>query len=222
MSGRPGIVFVGEDPDDADFLIWSGRFSAHWEAPDGETFVQGPEGVSPDEAIRWGREQADVVLIRPGDSEVHYSAGTQPPSPDPEEGTLPEWPAGREVPRRRQPGFEHLDLIAEDEIEWEVRMEPGPEVGARPDQAETVRRALASTAGVSGVEVGAGDGRHLAVRFLVAARSHREAVCEAHRVQHAFLAGLPRPARTAYVSTGFDPSDGVRPLRGSRRPPGAG
>src|SRR3954452_7419269 len=219
MSGRPGIVFVGEDPDDADSLIWSGRFSAHWEAPDGEMFVQGPEGVSPDEAIRWGREQADVVLIRPGDSEVHYSAGTQPPSPDPEEGTLPEWPAGREVPRRRQPGFEHLDLIAEDEIEWEVRMEPGPEVGARPDQAETVRRALASTDGVSGVEVEAGEEGGLAVRFIVAARSHSDALRETFRAQEAIRVALPAmPAGAAYVWTGLDPSDGVRPLRPSRRP----
>lgn len=219
MSGRPGIVFVGEDPDDADFLVWSGRFSAHWEGPDGERFVQGPEGVTPDEAIRWGREQADVVLIRVGDSDVHYSAGAQPPPPRPEEPTAPEWPAGREVPRRRQAGYEHLDLVAEDEIEWEVHMEPGPAIGARPDRMEAVRRALVGTEGVSGVEVGAGDEGGLAVRFIVAARSHADAVRRALSAQDGILAALPRPARTAYVSTGFDPSDGVRPLDESHRRP---
>jgi hypothetical protein len=97
-------------------------------------------------------------------------------------------------------------------------MEPGPEAGARPDRMEMVRRALASTGGVSGVEVGAGDEGGLAVRFIVAARSHRDAVHKALRVQGAILAALPVPARTAYVPTGFDPSDGVRPLDGSRRP----
>ena len=59
---RSGVVFVGEDFDDADVHMCTGHWSAHWESDDGQRFSQGPEGVSAQEAIAWGRERADVVV----------------------------------------------------------------------------------------------------------------------------------------------------------------
>jgi hypothetical protein len=211
MSGRPGIVFIGEDQDAADGLIWSGRFSAHWTSPDGTSSMLGPQGVSADEAIQWGREQADVVVIRLGDSEVHHSAGARPPRPeDFDEAPVPEWRTGTVVPRRRQPGFEHLDLVTDDEIDWEVRVAFGPEVGAHPDYAENVRAAAETSPGASGVEVEPNEGDGLAVRFVVRARSHAEAVRHASRVHSRAATALRQPVGPVYV--GFDPTDAVRPF----------
>jgi hypothetical protein len=52
-----------------------------------------------------GRERADVVLIRAGDSD-YYSAGAENPDPD----NLPEWPpADLRLERRRARGFEAMD-----------------------------------------------------------------------------------------------------------------
>jgi hypothetical protein len=93
---RPGRVFVGENFDDQDPAnMWPGRWSAHWESDDPKLWTQGPQGVSAQDAIAWGREQADVVLIRPGDTDVHYSAGSV------EEQDCPRWPNGQELARRR-------------------------------------------------------------------------------------------------------------------------
>jgi hypothetical protein len=67
---KAGIVYVVEcvDPDDQE--MWSGRWSAHWQASRGsrptEGFREGPCGVSAAEAIAWGRDNADVVIVRPG------------------------------------------------------------------------------------------------------------------------------------------------------------
>lgn len=93
---KPGRVFIGEDFDDQGLgEMWPGRWSAHWESDDGQSWTQGPQGVSAQDAIAWGREQADIVLIRPGDTDVHYSAGSLV-EPD-----CPLWPDGQELPRRR-------------------------------------------------------------------------------------------------------------------------
>lgn len=93
---KPGRVFVGEDFDDqAPASMWPGRWSAHWESEDPKLWTQGPQRVSAQDTIAWGREHADIVLIRPGDTDIHYSAG------DLEEPYCPRWPNGRELPRRR-------------------------------------------------------------------------------------------------------------------------
>jgi hypothetical protein len=211
LSGGPGYVFIGEDQDAADGLVWSGLFSARWQSLDGASFEQGPQGVSADEAIQWGRGQADVVVIRLGDSDVHYSAGARPPRPEEfGEASVPEWRAGTEVPRRRQRGYEHLDLITDDEIDWEVRFGLGPDVGAHPEYAGGVRAAVEASPGASGVEVEPNGGGGLAVRFVVRARSHAEAVRHAVRVQDRAVAVLYPPTGPVYV--GFDPTDAVRPL----------
>ena len=103
---KPGIVFIGEDvefDDQSPPQLWfTGRFAAHWESEDGQDFRNGPEGVTADEAIAWGREQAEVVQIRVGDGELggadfgYFSAGRrQPPDDD-----LPVWPGSMTIPRR--------------------------------------------------------------------------------------------------------------------------
>jgi hypothetical protein len=103
---RAGVVFIAEDseldPNVPGRDWFTARFNAHWESDDGQEFRNGPEGVSADEAIKWGREQADVVLIRVGNWDLggadhgYFSAGVE--HPDDEE--LPLWPDGMDIPRR--------------------------------------------------------------------------------------------------------------------------
>ncbi len=116
---RSGTVHIGEDFDLEDFSMWSGRWSAYWEARAGNSSPrEGPQGVSASEAIAWGRAQADVVLIRPGDSIQHYSAGHR----HPEGEDLPVWPEGKELERRRDPHHAYLDRPADSPpILWRVR-----------------------------------------------------------------------------------------------------
>ncbi|HWI22377.1 MAG TPA: hypothetical protein VNT22_07160 [Baekduia sp.] len=96
---RSGVVFVSEDFDGhAPPPMWSGRWSAHWESEYGQFVRRGPQNVSAQEAIAWGREHVDVVQIRPGDSDAFYCAGVRPPDDEPD---CPRWPDGQELPRRR-------------------------------------------------------------------------------------------------------------------------
>jgi hypothetical protein len=214
MGERPGIVLIAEDPEGDDSYSWSGRFSVRWESADGESFMRGPDGVSAEEAIRWGREHADVVLIRPGDSDAYYSAGMEPPPPDCDVASPLEWRAGTEIPRRRWRGFEHLDLVAEDEIAWEVRMEATGDFSAEPDGLNRVLAAMDSVPGTFDVEVVENQRKGLALRLVVRARNHADALRQALVVQHRFFAAVPAPSLgiggTLYV--GFDPGDDVRPL----------
>jgi hypothetical protein len=51
-------------------MCWTGLFSAHWESSDRPTqFAAGPDRVSVNEAIAWGRSKADVVMVRLGECE---------------------------------------------------------------------------------------------------------------------------------------------------------
>lgn len=114
----PGIVYVGEDSSGDDFSLWSGRWSAHWEPRPGspDSPREGPHGVSASEAIAWGRDQADIVLIRPGDSDTHYSAGRR------HRKNVPVWPEGKELPRRRDPRLAYRDRPDGSlDIAWRVR-----------------------------------------------------------------------------------------------------
>ena len=122
MAGREGVVFIAEDFDDDDFHIWPGRFSAHWESREGDDSLDGPEGVSADEAIEWGRAHADVVYIRAGEDDFYHSAGAVLPDDDP---PPPVWKPGTVVPRRRWRGYEHLDIASKEPIEWEARLPVG-------------------------------------------------------------------------------------------------
>ncbi len=113
---RLATVLIGEDFDREEFSIWSGRWSAHWESQAGDGLTrEGPQGVSASEAIAWGCSQADVVLIKPGDSSTYYSAGKIP------EEEFPIWPRHKELPRRRDAGRAYLDRPADSQpIAWRV------------------------------------------------------------------------------------------------------
>ena len=117
-----GVVHIGEewDPERMSFF-WTGRFTAHWESDEDGSFEDGPEGVSAAEAIEWGRARADIVLIRPGDADVHYSAGIVHPESAPDNPILP-WDPATELKPRWQPGYEHLGIEADQPIEWEARL----------------------------------------------------------------------------------------------------
>jgi hypothetical protein len=94
--------------------------ATNWQSDDGKSFREGPEGVSAEEAIAWGRAQGDVVQIRVGEDHFYYSAGAR----QPENEQLPVWPQdGVPVARRRAPSMAYLDRTADDPpITWEVRI----------------------------------------------------------------------------------------------------
>jgi len=105
VAGRSGVVWIAEEVDRERHMLWTGRFSAHWESDDGQAFSEGREEVSAAEAIEWGMQRADVVWIRVGDGE-------------PEPASLP----APSVGPRWQAGYEHLGLVTEEPIEWEARV----------------------------------------------------------------------------------------------------
>ena len=104
-----------------DVMCYTGRFSAHWQSEDDQKFRQGPEDVSVQEAIEWGRSQADVVWVRVGDGDVggdedgYFSAGIRHP-----EQEVPVWPDGMSVNARPYTG------------NWRV-WKDGFEIGGRGD-----------------------------------------------------------------------------------------
>jgi hypothetical protein len=88
----------------SDISRFTGRFSAHWQCEGGKDHRRGPQSVSAEEALAWGREQADRVLIRVGNGDMggadhgYFSAGMI------RDEDLPVWPAsGLEVQPRPYP-----------------------------------------------------------------------------------------------------------------------
>ena len=141
---RDGIVYIAEESI-GDLFHWAGTWSAHWEADDGETFVDGPSGVSAQEAIAWGRENADVVLIRPGDG-VHHSAGrvAAPPDDDDDEAPLPVWPEGQELAPRWAAGREYYGRSGDaSPIDW-CAVVDGRVMTVRATTIDEARRALSA------------------------------------------------------------------------------
>jgi hypothetical protein len=94
---KTGIVYVVECVDPDDHRVRSGRWSAHWQAYEGsrpgEGFREGPRGVSAAEAIAWGADNADTVLVTPGDEDRTYVAVG-------ELHGFAAWPAGQELAPR--------------------------------------------------------------------------------------------------------------------------
>lgn len=86
---RKGIVYIAEDGD-KERLPRSPRFHGHWESVEPPALLEsGPGWANVELAIVWGRERADVVLVRLGVPGTYYSAGyRQPQQGEP----LPEWP----------------------------------------------------------------------------------------------------------------------------------
>lgn len=95
------IAFGGElvDPQDPGRLTAS--FTVHWEANAGRRWKQGPEGVSIDEAIAWGRTHAPVVSVLVGGADTPFSAGDE----EPPGAQLPRWPTGGLVIKPRPVGM---------------------------------------------------------------------------------------------------------------------
>jgi hypothetical protein len=68
--------------------VFTARFSVHWESyPDGKEWEPGPDGVAIDAALAWGRERADLVIVRIG-ADANYWAGTAAPH----DVDWPRWP----------------------------------------------------------------------------------------------------------------------------------
>jgi hypothetical protein len=215
VDERPGTVWISEDFDRSEQYLLSGRFSARWEATHGRDFLDGPEGVSADEAIAWGREHADLVLIRPADSDVYYSAGRR------NSREYPTWPDGKQVRRRRWKGMEHLDIAADEPIAWQVRLPRRVSVRHPEDDLERLRELLGADEAVADLraELQTGDDRVDAVfRFVVRARSHREAMKLVVAVEGRSMGQVPYPAEEIAPAgggwmdeMGWDPYDDVRP-----------
>jgi hypothetical protein len=216
MGDRPGIVWVIEEFDREDVWMLSARFSASWRSTGGEEFVDGPESMTVLEAIEWGRSKADVVLVRLEDSDVHWSAGRR--QPDETQGftdPLPVWSNETRVERRRCPGYEHLDLVTEHPIDWEVVVRP-PRLHSER-HTESVREALEVLPGLGRIHVSVEeDGEPgLVARFVVSARSHPEAVRlavdAASDLMQAIAPKRPTASGLEWVSLGLSPTDDVRP-----------
>jgi hypothetical protein len=66
---RPPLEHWARSPEEPDY-------SSYWEIPGPKSGVDGPDTDDIEEAIRWGRERADFVLVRLGPDEAdYYSAG---------------------------------------------------------------------------------------------------------------------------------------------------
>jgi hypothetical protein len=199
-----GTVFIGEDLDAEQFGLLTGTFSAHWESAKGPDHFDGPEGVSADEAIAWGRRHADVVLIRLGDSDVNHSAGAR------RLDDCPVWPDGKNVERRRLPGMEHLDFESPHPVPWEVRL----------PRRVSKRRAGAELEELRAASLERGKHPQAVFRFAIQARNHPEAMQAVLDVEHRTLHRFPYPVRRlrrrglVIVQTGFDPVADIRPRMG--------
>jgi hypothetical protein len=155
MSAQRGTVFIAEDTDFEPFEgeVYLGTFSAHLEGE--HALLDAVDGVTLDEALAWGRERSDTVLLRLADS-GYFWAGDEPV-----EG-CPRWPDGHGVRRRRPSGEEWRDRAPGDEpIRWWVQVDLKPPlVRPRPDWAAAVRalavRADALRWGRGSAEIGAG------------------------------------------------------------------
>lgn len=191
-AAKEGTVFVGEDFDEEMFM-WPGKFSAHWESPDGKQFREGPQGVSAQEAIEWGRSQADVVYIRPGDSGVYYSAGMRSPADDDDE--TPVWPEGAAVSRRREAGREYLDRSADDPpIDWQIELSYELHSGNVAALVERFRAALEADPEAKGVSASVRReeaGECADFEFAVTARTQAEAHATADAVRERARCGTP-------------------------------
>jgi hypothetical protein len=97
MSDRRGTVFIAPsalfpadgrmvDPDKA-------RFWVSWQGDDADDVLEEDDIVGANAAIEWGRQRADVVLIRLGHSgDTYFSAAVVHEEHDEGEELLPIWP----------------------------------------------------------------------------------------------------------------------------------
>jgi len=72
-------AWIAEKSDEQDGLYASGRFGGHLEV--GDDLGEQLDDASLEEALRWARERADVVMVRLWDSD-YFFAGERNPFPD--------------------------------------------------------------------------------------------------------------------------------------------
>lgn len=95
------VAWIAEDSAEDDFLLAPARFSGYIDLGPGERV----EGAALDEALRWARARAAMVLVRLWDSD-YLSAGER----NPDSERFAQWPAeGLRVRPRRPRGLEVLD-----------------------------------------------------------------------------------------------------------------
>ncbi len=104
----------------------TGRFSAVlWsESGPGAEETPGPRDVSVDEAIVWGRAQADVAVVMVCDDAggaSYFSAGELEP-PTWEAGTLYPWPVSGDLLTARRVASGRRDASVEVSGVWEVEL----------------------------------------------------------------------------------------------------
>lgn len=120
MEGRVWIAEDEEPGEDGWFLL--GTFSGHHDTG-GPRPVATFSGLSAEEAIRWGRERSEVVLIRLGRGD-YLSAGDRDAEPGHVAWPPPDLPPLR---RRRPPEDAWRDRrTADPPIEWRVVAELTP------------------------------------------------------------------------------------------------
>jgi hypothetical protein len=178
MDEREGrIAFVGEEFELEDASRLSGRFYVHWEAIDGQAHGVGPEDVSVDEAIAWGRQRARYVSVRVGVGETHYSAGelNLADLENRDGQPYPAWPAGGMLIRPRPMGAP-LDGSVQ-EVDWliEARVVNLPKQGE--DELVRLRAALESDGRLRVVELSASGERSWIRRFLRAREADMRVRC---------------------------------------------
>jgi hypothetical protein len=86
-----GIVYLSFNDDD-------GRYGGYWDLGGDQPtpLEECPQAVSAAEAVRWGRERAPVVMIRPEEDQGrYYWAGAEPPTGKYAE--LPLWRASGDI-----------------------------------------------------------------------------------------------------------------------------
>lgn len=186
-----GIAVISELEADEPGRL-TGRFVAHWESETGREVIDGPAGVSIDEAIAWGRRHAKLVSVLLGDEDVPYSAGKQ----DLPGEAVRAWPKEGMVIRARPFGTP-LDG-SEQEASWRlssaVRLQTSDRGVASRLKAILARDPRVETAGV---EVSAA-GIMVTCRFR--ARGIGIATVEVDRlVEHAVLTILPSLRRAGQL-----------------------
>jgi hypothetical protein len=129
------------------------------------------------------------------------------------------WESDRDSSHRDGP--EHLDLVADEPVPWQVRLPRWISRKRTEADVEQIRTALETDPAVShvSIEVERGERVEAIVRFVLRARSHPDALRAASAVDDRLgervpfpIDELPDSAGGAFVVyTGWNPYDDIRP-----------
>ncbi len=158
--------------------------------------------MSASEAIAWGRAQADIVLIKPGDSLQHYSAGHRHPGGE----DLPVWPQGKELERRRDPRHAYLDRPAgSPAILWRVKYSFSLTITDLARFAEQYRLGLQRDQAIEAVEDEATETEGaFIVRASTSTEARENAIEATERAWKTAWKSLSEPPRDAYWISSID------------------